>query len=108
MSIPLQRCEGYGAVREGRSARLIFGMRSREQKMEKKGEAKLLRSGRKRDELDRYAERMIEQMLNEKRGLGEEMSDEERLRTEHRNNQRRFEYDYEEDFYEPLYEDDEN
>lgn len=37
---------------------------------------------------------------------GEEEKNQEQLRMAHRSNQRRFEYDYEEDFYEPIYEDD--
>ncbi len=60
--------------------------------------------GRPKDDLDRYAELVIAQMMRE-RQIAEELSDDERFRMEHTSNQRRFEYDYEEDLYEPIYDD---
>lgn len=59
--------------------------------------------------LERYIDGYIASLLAQKESAlrKEEDSDalnRERFDLEHRRNQRRFEYDYEEDLYEPLYE----
>lgn len=61
--------------------------------------------------LERHIDNYIEYLKQKKEeevfiGKLDETKEKERIKIEHRNNQRRFEYDYEEDFYEPIYEDD--
>lgn len=56
-------------------------------------------------DLDRYIDFMIQSIKEERKITNNEKKD-SRFEQEHRGNQKRFEYDYEEDLYEPLYDDD--
>ena len=65
----------------------------------------------KNKDLERYIDSYIEYLKIKQQeesllGRPDEEAVDDRLKTAYRNNQRRFEYDYEEDFYEPIYEDD--
>ncbi len=57
--------------------------------------------------LELHIDQVIRSLKNERLISESELFDEERILEEHRNNQKRFEYDYEEDFYEPIYDDEE-
>lgn len=67
-------------------------------------------------ELDKYIDHVVERMKLEKQqeeidnllgpdGESSLSKEKDQILKEHRQNQRRFEYDYEEDFYEPIYDD---
>ncbi len=57
--------------------------------------------------LELHIDQVIRSLKNERLISESELFDEERILEEYRNNQKRFEYDYEEDFYEPIYDDEE-
>lgn len=55
-------------------------------------------------DLDKYIDFMIESIKQERKIKNTEEKN-SRFDQEHRRNQKRFEYDYEEDLYEPIYDD---
>lgn len=54
--------------------------------------------------LDKYIDFMIESIKLERKNINKQIN-EDNFYKEHRQNQKRFEYDYEEDLYEPVYDD---
>lgn len=54
--------------------------------------------------LDKYIDFMIESIKLERKNINKQIN-EDNFYKEHRQNQKRFEYDYEEDLYEPIYDD---